>query len=168
MIKIENIEVAELDNDVLRRHLLAEPVDIGPSFVIGSRGQGKTTLLIKEASETNGVIICPTSMMANHIFFRAQKLGYSINRPITYDEMFKNSRGKRNDYYFDEFGHQLTLVLRRWINNLTHDRIKTVIIDNGSIASLNDILSGMNVRDMDGAKLRLKIKVCREEDDDCI
>ena len=32
-----------------------EPIDNKPHFIFGGRGSGKTTRLIKEASETNGV-----------------------------------------------------------------------------------------------------------------
>lgn len=135
-----------------------------PDFVIGSRRQGKTTLLIKKASETNGVIVCPNHMMANHIFHMAQELGYSLPKPIIYDEMFKCSKGKRTEYYFDEFGTRLVLVLRRWLYDLEHDRVNTIIIDKGSIDSINDILGSMKISDVDGEKLRLKTEIFKEED----
>lgn len=164
--KIKNTNVIGRENDCFRCTCLNYRVDIRPNFVIGSRRQGKTTLLIKKAYETNGVIVCPTHMMANYIFHMAQELGYSLHKPIIYDEMFKCSKGKRTVYYFDEFGTRLVLVLRRWLNDLEHDHVNTIIIDKGSIDSINDILGGMKISDMDGEKLRLKIEIFKEEDND--
>ena len=137
--------------------------DNKPSFMIGSRGQGKTKLLIKQAAETYGVIVCPSRQMADYIFHMAQELGYSISRPITYDEIFIYSKGRRNiDYYFDEYGMQLESIIRRAINDFERNRVKNVIIDKESISHLNDILGGLKIHDMDGKKLRLKIELCYE------
>jgi len=44
---------------------------------------------------------------------------------------------------------------------------KTIIIDEDSIKSLNDILDGLKVADMDGRELRFKIEVLgRNESND--
>lgn len=140
---------------------LNEWVDNRPSFMIGSRGQGKTKLLIKQAAETNGVIVCPSRQMADYIFRMAFNLGYSINRPITYDELFIYSKGRRNtDYYFDEYGMQLESIIRRAIKGFERDHVQTIIIDREFISQLNDILGGLKVCNMDGKKLRLKIELC--------
>lgn len=143
---------------------LNEWVDNRPSFTIGNRGQGKTKLLIKQAAETYGVIVCPSRQMADYIFHMARDLGYSINRPITYDELFLYSKGRRStDYYFDEFGMQLENIIRRAIKYFERNHVKTIIIDKKSISQLNDILSGLKVSDLDGKKLRLKIELCEED-----
>lgn len=143
---------------------LNEWVDNRPSFTIGSRGQGKTKLLIKQAAETYGVIVCPSRQMADYIFHMACNLGYSINHPITYDELFIYSNGRRNtDYYFDEYGAQLESIILRTINGFERDHVETIIIDRESINRLNDILGGLKVHNMDGKKLRLKIEVCEED-----
>lgn len=140
---------------------LNERVDNRPSFMIGSRGQGKTKLLIEQAAETNGVIVCPRREMVDYILCMARDLGYSINRPITYYELFIYSKGRRDtDYYFDEYGMQLESIIRRAINDFERDHVKTVMIDKESISRLNDILSWLKVCDMDGKKLRLKIELC--------
>ena len=143
---------------------LNERVDNRPTFTIGNRGQGKTTLLIKRAAETNGVIVCPSRQMADYIFHMACNLGYSINHPITYDELFIYSNGRRNtDYYFDEYGAQLESIILRTIKGFESDHVETIIIDRESINRLNDILGGLKVHNMDGKKLRLKIEVCEED-----
>ena len=143
---------------------LNERVDNRPTFTIGNRGQGKTTLLIKRAAETNGVIVCPSRQMADYIFHMACNLGYSINHPITYDELFIYSKGRRNtDYYFDEYGAQLESIILRTIKGFESDHVETIIIDRESISRLNDILGGLKVHNMDGKKLRLKIEVCEED-----
>ena len=143
---------------------LNEWVDNRPSFTIGSRGQGKTKLLIEQAAETYGVIVCHSRQMADYIFHMACNLGYSINRPITYDELFIYSKGRRNtDYYFDEYGAQLESIILRTIKGFESDHVETIIIDRESISRLNDILGGLKVHNMDGKKLRLKIAVCEED-----
>ena len=143
---------------------LNEWVDNRPSFTIGSRGQGKTKLLIEQAAETYGVIVCPSRQMADYIFHMACNLGYSINRPITYDELFIYSNGRRNtDYYFDEYGAQLESIILQTIKGFERDHVETIIIDRESISRLNDILGGLKVHNMDGKKLRLKIEVCEED-----
>lgn len=143
---------------------LNEWVDNRPSFTIGSRGQGKTKLLIKQAAETNGVIVCPSRQMADYIFRMACDLGYPINHPITYDELFLYSKGRRNtEYYFDEYGMQLESIIRRTIKGFERDYVKTIIIDKESISRLNDILGELKVSDLDGKKLRLKIEIYEED-----
>ena len=121
-------------------------------------------MLIKRAAETNGVIVCPSRQMADYIFHMACNLGYSINHPITYDELFIYSNGRRNtDYYFDEYGAQLESIILRTIKGFERDHVETIIIDRESINRLNDILGGLKVHNMDGKKLRLKIEVCEED-----
>ena len=143
---------------------LNEWVDNRPSFTIGRRGQGKTKLLIKQAAETHGVIVCPSRQMANYIFCMACDLGYSINHPITYDELFIYSKGRRNtDYYFDEYGAQLESIILRTIKGFERDHVETIIIDRESISRLNDFLGGLKVYDMFGKKFKLKIELCEED-----
>ena len=84
--------------------------------------------------------------------------------PITYDELFIYSKGRRNtDYYFDEYGAQLESIILRTIKGFESDHVETIIIDRESISRLNDILGGLKVHNMDGKKLRLKIEVCEED-----
>lgn len=141
-----------------------ERVDNRPTFMIGARQRGKTRLLIEQAAETNGVIVCPSCHMVEYIIYMARDLGYSINRPITYYDLFIHSKGRKDtDYYFDEYGMQLESIIWRAINDFERDHVKTVMIDKESISRLNDILSGLKICDMDGKKLRLKIELCKED-----
>lgn len=150
--------------DNFRCTCLNERVDNRPVFMIGSRGQGKTKLLIKQASETDGIIVCPSRHMADYVFHMAQDMGYSIKPPITYDKLFLYSKGRRNiEYYFDEYGMQLEAIIRRAIKSFERDHVETIIIDEDSINQLNDILGGLKVSDLDGKKLRLKIELCEED-----
>lgn len=143
---------------------LNERVDNRPAYMIGGRRCGKTKLLITQASETNGIIVCPNRHMIDYIFHMARFLGYSINRPITYDELFLYSKGRRNkEFYFDDYGIQLVSIIRRALNHFERDHVKTVIVDEESIGQLNDILGGLKVCNMDGKKIRLKIEVCEED-----
>ena len=102
--------------------------------------------------------------MADYIFHMARDLEYSIKQPITYDELFLYSKRRRNkEYYFDEFGIQLESIIRRALDNFERDHIKTIIIDEGSISRLNDILGELKVCNIDGKKLRLKMEICEED-----
>lgn len=145
-----------------------EPIDNGPQFIIGGRQSGKTIRLIKEASKTNGFIVCPTRNMAENVFQTARELGYCIFKPITYEQLFVYpNRAKKNDHYFDEYGVTLLDALRRQLKVFERHNTKSVIIDEESITALNDILSGLRVSDMEGRKLRFKIEILgRNENDD--
>lgn len=150
--------------DNFRCTCLNERVDNRPQFMVGSRRQGKTVLLIKQASETDGIIVYPSHHMADYIFHMARDLEYSIKQPITYDELSLYSKRRRNkEYYFDEFGIQLESIIRRALDNFERDHIKTIIIDEGSISRLNDILGELKVCNIDGKKLRLKMEICEED-----
>lgn len=155
-------------NDIFRCTCLNEKIDNRPRFVIGRRQQGKTSLLIKEASETNGIIVCPTKNMADYVFQTACELGYGISKPITYDQLFTHSHHtNKNCHYFDEYGMTLINALRRQLSLFERHNTKNIIIDEDSITSLNDILGDLKVRDMSGRELSFKIEVLgRNENDD--
>lgn len=145
-----------------------ERIDNRPNFIIGGRQSGKTVSLIKEASKTNGFIVCPTPNMVNYIFQTAYELGYSILKPVTYDQLSMNPFNTNKKYhYFDEYGMTLICALRRQLSLFERHNTKTIIIDEESITSLNDILSDLKVRDMSGRELSFKIEVLgRNETDD--
>jgi len=145
-----------------------EPIDNRPQFIIGGRQSGKTIRLIKEASKTNGVIVCPTYNMAENVFQTARELGYHILKPITYEQLFVYpNRAKKNDHYFDEYGMRLVDALRRQLGVFERHKAKSIVIDDDSIESLNDILGELRVSDMDGKELKFKIEVLgRNESDD--
>ncbi len=142
---------------------LNERVDNCPKFVIGNRRQGKSTLLVKKASETDGVIVCPTCRMADYISDLAKELGYSISKPITYDMWDQSFRfGNRRMFYFDEYGMKLVSAFQKQMRCYQRDNVKTVIIDEEQINQLNAILGGLKVCDMEGKKLKLKIEISCE------
>lgn len=145
-----------------------EPIDNRPKFMIGGRQSGKTLLLIKEASRTNGIIVCPTHNMAENVFQTACEIGCPILKPITYDELFVYpNRSKKNDHYFDEYGIILANALRKQLEVFERHNTKSIIIDEESIRSLNNILDGLKISDMDGRELRFKIEILgRNENDD--
>lgn len=146
---------------------LNERIDNRPHFIVGDRGSGKTIRLIKEASETDSVIICPTARMADYIYRLAGELNCNIRRPITYVEAFGPHDDKKANHYFDEYGIELETILRRKLRVFESYNTKTIIIDEDSIKSLNDILDGLKVADMDGRELRFKIEVLgRNESND--
>lgn len=143
---------------------LNERVDNRPQFVFGGRGQGKTTLLIKKAAETNGVIVCPTYEMTIYVSRMAKELGYTIPKPITYDTWQQTFRyGRRQKYYFDEYGMKLLWDIQKKIGCFEQNGVKNIIIDGESISQLNDFLNQLRICNMDGRKLRLKIELCEED-----
>lgn len=54
--------------------------------IVRERQSGKTTDLIKRASEDWLYIVCPTRQMAQHTFDLARKMELDIPFPITFDE----------------------------------------------------------------------------------
>lgn len=152
-----------------RCECLNERIDNRPHFIISGRRCGKTVSLIKEACKTNGVIVCPTYNMAENIFQIACELGCHILKPITYNELsaYRNRATKKNNHYFDEYGVILANVFHDHLRMLERYNAKSLIIDEDSVKSLNDILDGLKVTDMDGRELRFKIEVLgRNESDD--
>ena len=57
-------------------------------IIIGNRGVGKTTELIKKSAETGVHILVPTAMHANELYDRAKQMGLSIPDSITIEEYF--------------------------------------------------------------------------------
>lgn len=106
--------------------------------------------------------------MVDYVFQTACELGYSISMPITYDQLFAYSHHTNKNYhYFDEYGMTLIYALRRQLSMFNRHNTKTIIIDEESIASLNDILGSLKVHDMSDRELSFKIEVLgRNEGDD--
>jgi hypothetical protein len=65
------------------------------------RGGGKTTKLIKMASETDGYIVCHSIDECSRIFADARMLGVKINQPITYEEFRSKKYGRIKNFYID-------------------------------------------------------------------
>lgn len=144
-------------------------MDNRPQFIIGGRQNKKTLLLIKEASITKGVIVCPSHKMATYIFKMAREIGYPISMPITYDQLstYHNDETKKRYHYFDEYGIHLLNVFCKQLNVFERLNVKSIIIDEGTIDSLNDIIKELKVSDMSGKELSFKIEVLgRNESND--
>lgn len=60
MIKLENVVLASPEQmKDFRCKCTNKPIDNRPQIIMGTRGSGKTTSLIKEAQKTDGIIVCP-------------------------------------------------------------------------------------------------------------
>lgn len=141
-----------------------ESIDNRPNFMFGKRGQGKTALLIKQAYETEGTIVCSSHRTVNYILCMARELGYSIRKPITYGGFFVHAKGKRNmSYYFDDYEAELKLAILQAIHGFECNNVRTIMLDKGFIESLNDVFGSLKISDLDGNKLRLKIEVFEED-----
>lgn len=73
-------------------------------IILGNRGSGKTTKLIKEcAKDNNAVIVCVTEQNCRYIFETSRRLGYVINYPITFRKFFNYdyNRCEFKNFYFD-------------------------------------------------------------------
>ena len=152
--------------DFLSKHMNV-PIDNRPKFILGGRQNGKTSRLIKEASLTNRVIVYPSRKMAVSAYQTACEIGLCIQKPITYEDFLKHRRGSNNCYYFDEYGITLLNVLTRKLALFEECGVRSIIIDKGSIDSINSVLENLRVSDMKGRELRFKVEVLgRNETDD--
>lgn len=76
-------------------------------IIIGERGSGKTTELIKRSAETGSYILAATKNMAKCIHLNALDMGHHIPYPITIKEYLNGEFDKRIPILIDE----LDLVL---------------------------------------------------------
>lgn len=81
-------------------------------IIIGERGSGKTTELIKRSAETGSVIVTADRTMAHCIHGEAIRMGYNIVPPMTMTEYLKLGQFNRIPILIDEFD----LVLRSIID----------------------------------------------------
>jgi len=93
-------------------------------IIIGAKGKGKTTKIIKLASENNGIIVTTSMMRVEHVVRVAREMLIKkeiekpILNPVTYDSYFKNDcDGMQNDsFYFDDFDQWIQRPTRKPIN----------------------------------------------------
>ena len=71
-------------------------------IIIGERGSGKTTELIKRSAETGSYILVATKMMAACVYTDAVHGGYNIPYPITIMEYLNCEFDKRTPILIDE------------------------------------------------------------------
>ena len=134
-------------------------IDNRLKIIIGGRQNGKTSRLIKEASQTNSVIVCPSRNMAEIVYQTAHEMGLHIQKPIAQEDFLKNRQGSNNCYYFDEYGITLSNVLYRKLALFDECGVRNIIIDEGSIDSINAILENLRVCDMEDRELHLKVEI---------
>lgn len=55
--------------------------------IIGGRGTGKSTELIRRSADTGKYIVVSTKRRAEHLFKQAKDMGITIPYPVTWDEI---------------------------------------------------------------------------------
>jgi len=65
-------------------------------LIVGGRGSGKTTKLIKKSSHSGSLIVCRSLFEARDIIRQAKELGFSIPEPISYDQLLKANLVKKD------------------------------------------------------------------------
>lgn len=155
-MEIRNVQIT---STMLGREEQTKPINSRPQFVIGRRGSGKTTRIIKEACETGGIIVCPDNKTCGYIYEFARELNCRIRTPINYVEMFGLHNDRSVAHYFDEYGRVMEGIIFRTFDFLRLNHAKTVIIDESSFEHINDFLAEQKVVDMDGKELTIKIEV---------
>jgi ABC-type Mn2+/Zn2+ transport system ATPase subunit len=81
--------------------------------IIGDRGSGKTTKLVKAAAETFGYIICSGHNECCRIADLAKKLNLDIPFPLTYHEFLKGAyynHGIKGGFYIDNADELLRMI----------------------------------------------------------
>lgn len=93
-------------------------------FIVGKRGSGKTTYLMKECSKTNGYIIC-SHIMVGIIHERAKIMNLKINKPISYNQFINGKLRrdgiKRGPIYIDNVDAFLSYISSLPIEAVTLD-----------------------------------------------
>ena len=135
------------------------PIDNIPELILDGRRNGKTLRLVKEASRTNGIIVCPSREMAKNVYQMSRELGCCIQKPITCEDFLKHKRRTSNGYYFDEYGITLLNDISRKLGLFKQYGVKTIVIDKESIDSINSVLENIRVRDIEGRELQFKVEV---------
>lgn len=79
-------------------------------ILIGQRQSGKTSYLIKQSAESNGIIVAPTECMAKFIKEQAEEMGLKIQEPISWRNFLKGYRCKNGPILIDELGIVLNLM----------------------------------------------------------
>lgn len=66
------------------------------NIIIGKKGYGKTTLLVKRAAAENIYIMTTDRERARYIAQLARKMGLSISYPVTVNEFFRSNKFARS------------------------------------------------------------------------
>lgn len=98
--------------------------------IIMPRNSGKTTLLIKKASETNSYIVCSTQSECIRLQDEALYMGLRIPLPITYSEFLNGE--------YDKSGIKSIMIdnVELFLQSITNVRIKAITLSDENLASL--------------------------------
>ena len=90
------------------------------NIIIGGRGAGKTTELIRMSAENNIYIVCLDRQRALHIASAAREMGLTIPFPITVAELpIKRNHSWINEVYVDDADQLLERMIGVHISNIT-------------------------------------------------
>lgn len=85
-------------------------------IIVGSRGSGKSTELIKMSAETGLYILTGTKSQAEYLFNQARELGLNIPFPVTWEDYVKGRlQGtyiQKDGVLIDEASHILSRALQ--------------------------------------------------------
>jgi len=70
--------------------------------IIGSRGSGKTTKLLKLAQQDGYIIVEPNMMMCDYVRHMALENGYNVNVISPYDLLYRQNGIIKEKYLVDE------------------------------------------------------------------
>lgn len=97
----------------------------GQKIYVGGRGSGKTMLLIQQAAQNNGYIMCFSQQEASRVFRMAKEKGYDIRFPITpFDADFKCIDLYKLPIMIDNAEMVLSAMIHARIEALTMSGIK--------------------------------------------
>lgn len=89
------------------------------NIIIGGRGAGKTTELIRMSADNNNYIVCLNRQRALHIASAARELGLTIPFPITVEELPIKNHSWINEVYVDDADQLLERMIGVHISNIT-------------------------------------------------
>lgn len=84
-------------------------------FIVGGRGSGKSTELIKRSATTGQYIMVANKQRAKFLFERARRVGLIIPFPVTIHELldgstFRSSRIRRDGLLIDDFDDVIAAI----------------------------------------------------------
>lgn len=85
-------------------------------IIVGSRGSGKSTALLKQSAEEQIYILTGTRSQAKCLFDQAREMGLNIPFPVTWDDYckghFQGTSIEEDGVLIDEASHILSRALR--------------------------------------------------------
>ena len=90
------------------------------NIIIGGRGSGRTTELIRMSAENNIYIVCLNRRRALNIAAMAREIGLTIPFPITVAELpISRKSSWINEVYVDDADHVLESLIGVRVSNIT-------------------------------------------------